>query len=103
MDSIEVGGSSNIVDHSGPEIELVFSEDEDFVSGGMVSEEPELIALIEDDSTGVNITGEIGHKIMITLDQSQQENVTDYFQYNEGSYLAGRVGTADQPDTALDE
>jgi hypothetical protein len=90
MDSIEVGGSSNIVDQVGPEIELVFSEDENFVSGGMVSEEPELIALIEDDSTGINIAGEIGHKIMMTLDQNQ-EDVTDYFQYNEGSYLAGKI------------
>lgn len=90
-DSIHVGGSSDIVDQDGPEIKIVFSEDEDFVSGGMVYEEPELIVLIKDDKTGINITGDIGHKIMLTLDQQQEEDITDYFQYSEGSYLDGKL------------
>ena len=87
---IEVGGSANLVDTQGPDIHLYFTGQEDFFSGGMVSEGPELVADIQDDKSGINITGEIGHKIMLTLDGQTTIDVTEYFQYEEGSYLGGR-------------
>jgi len=61
-----------------------------FLSGGMVSGIPELLAEIEYDSTGINLTGDIGHKLMLTLND-ETVDVTEYFNYNEGSYLKGRI------------
>ena len=90
-DNIEIGGSSDLVDIRSPEIELYFTENENFVSGGMVLEDPELVAVVRDDTSGINITGEIGHKILLTLDTENKVDVTDYFQYNEGSYLEGKL------------
>jgi hypothetical protein len=88
---IDVGGSGDISDNQGPELTLYFDGFEDFMTGGMVYEEPKLVAEVRDDKTGVNITGEIGHKIILTLDGTQKEDVTDYFKYDEGSYLEGKV------------
>ncbi|MFC1501881.1 type IX secretion system sortase PorU [bacterium] len=91
LDNIEVGGSTSLNDTEGPDIILYFSGQDDFITGGMVSEKPELIASIQDDSSGINITGEIGHKIMLTLDGSEQEDITSYFEYDEGSFLKGEL------------
>ncbi|MBN2030480.1 type IX secretion system sortase PorU [bacterium] len=88
---IEVGTSSNLIDTDGPDVHLYFTGREDFISGGMVSGEPELVADILDDKSGVNITGEIGHKMILTLDGQVKTDVTEYFQYEEGSYLGGRL------------
>jgi hypothetical protein len=90
-DNIPVGGSADLLDTRGPELDLSFSGYELFTSGGMVQENPELEARIRDDKTGINITGEIGHKIIMTLDDTQKEDITDYFQYDEGSYLQGKL------------
>ncbi len=91
QDGIEERGSINLVDREGPEIELYFQGQENFTTGEMVPEEPELVAVIQDDKTGVNITGEIGHKIELTIDENENRDLTDYFQYDEGSYLEGKL------------
>jgi len=91
LDNIEVGGSTSLNDTEGPDIILYFSGQDDFITGGMVSEKPELIASIQDDSSGINITGEIGHKIMLTLDGSEQKDITSHFEYDEGSFLKGEL------------
>ena len=90
-DDIEVGGSTNLIDTEGPDINLSFTGQENFTSGGMLSMKPELVASIKDNDSGVNITGEIGHKIILTIDGTQKEDITEYFQYNEGSYLEGML------------
>ena len=90
-DGIEVGGSGDVTDSRGPEITLFFDGLENFVTGGMVPEDPELIADIQDDSSGINITGEIGHKIILTLNNEENTDVTEYFRYDEDSYLGGKV------------
>ena len=90
-DGIKVGGSADLVDTEGPEITLFFTGQENFVSGDMVSEKPELTAVIRDDKSGVNITGELGHKIMLTVNGREKEDVTEYFQYDAGNYLEGRL------------
>ncbi|MBN1779725.1 type IX secretion system sortase PorU, partial [bacterium] len=89
--SIPVGGSSGIVDTEGPDIRIYFSEDPGFVTGGMVPSDPELVAEIGDRKTGINITGEIGHKMTLTLDDGAPEDVSAYFQYDEDSYLKGKL------------
>ena len=90
-DSVAVGGSVDLLDGQGPEMDLFFTGQEDFITGGMVPSDPELVAVIQDDKSGINITGEIGHKMMLTLDDEERRDVTDYFQYEEGSYLQGRM------------
>ncbi len=88
---IDVGTSSSLIDTEGPDVHLYFSGRENFISGGMVSEEPDLVADIQDDKSGINITGEIGHKIILTLNGQTKTDVTEYFQYEESSYLSGRL------------
>ncbi len=89
-DRIGIRGSKDLVDMEGPEILFYFDGQENFISGDMVSGNPDLIAEISDD-TGVNITGEIGHKIMLTIDETVKEDITGYFQYKEGSYSGGTL------------
>ena len=90
-DNIHVGGSSFVDDESGPEIKIYFRNYENFISGDMISGNPELIVEISDDKTGVNITGEIGHKITMNLDDTEQKDLTEFFRYDENSYLSGKI------------
>ncbi|MBN2104534.1 type IX secretion system sortase PorU [bacterium] len=90
-DDIPVGGSASISDAEGPEIFLSFTENPHFITGGIVPSDPELVAEIEDRKTGVNIAGEIGHKLTLTLDDQDQQDVSAYFQYDQDSYLKGRL------------
>jgi len=91
MDGLKIGGSASLVDTEGPLIDIAFNEMETFVSGGPVPENPELVVRIHDDKTGINITGEIGHKIVMTLNGDLREDLTHLFQYDEGSYLGGTL------------
>lgn len=91
MSGIAVGGTASLNDGTGPDIRLYFEGFDSFVSGGMVTEDPILIAAVGDDSSGINITGEIGHKMILTMDESDPLDVTRAFQYDDGSYLAGKL------------
>ena len=90
-DSIASGGSARIDDQRGPDIRLSFGERDSFLSGDMVSEDPELNAVLEDDRSGINLTGEIGHKITLALDDQPPADVSEYFRYDQGSYIKGRL------------
>jgi hypothetical protein len=90
-DSIYTGGSVLIEDHQGPDIRLTFSQRENFISGDMISGEPELAAILEDTKSGINLTGEIGHKITLAVDDRPPEDVSGFFQYDQGSYLKGKI------------
>lgn len=88
--NLVVGGSENIDDRNGPEISLGFTSLDHFISGDMVEDDADLVAVIKDDKTGVNIAGEIGHKLILTIDGSQ-EDITDQFNYDDNSYLQGKI------------
>ena len=93
-DNLRVGGTAgNVVDKTGPKIEIGFVGLDDFRSGGVVSTNPTLRAVISDSLSGVNITGEIGHKITLALDGRSDEkiDVTNLFNYDSGSYTRGAV------------
>jgi hypothetical protein len=92
-DAIAEEGSVGLVDTEGPTMVLSFSGLDNFVSGDMVGEEPELVARIEDPVSGINITGEIGHAIVLTTDSGEKQDVTELFQYDEGNYLKGSLKT----------
>ena len=88
---IPVGGSVSISDTEGPEMFFSFAENPNFITGGLIPADPELVVEIEDKKTGINITGEIGHKLMLALDDMDPQDVSAYFQYNQDSYLKGKL------------
>ncbi|MBN1347950.1 type IX secretion system sortase PorU [candidate division KSB1 bacterium] len=90
-DSLAVGGTAtNIVDKVGPEIKLGLKG---FPLGSEAITTPKAIlyAEIEDSVSGVNITGEIGHTIMVTLDNQldNKKDATEFFIFDEGSWSRG--------------
>jgi hypothetical protein len=97
---IATGGSVALEDGDGPVIELGFTGQEQFLPGGTIGGDPELAAVIEDARSGINLTGEIGHRVTLTLDGRTEEDVTDRFQYDTGSYLKGKLSV---PLTGLSE
>lgn len=92
-DNLVVGGTAtNLVDHEGPEMSLHFGEP-GFAPGDYVPVNAVLHVDITDSSSGVNTAGDIGHQIIATLDDdiNNAKDVTDFFEYNEGSYITGVV------------
>ncbi len=89
---LRVGGTAgNITDRVGPTIKIGFDGVDNFQSGDVVGDNPVLRAIISDTLSGVNITGEIGHKITLALDGRAEEkiDITDLFNYDAGSYTRG--------------
>lgn len=102
LDGISVGGTlADFDDYEGPNIVIGF-EGQDFMPGSFVPPNPVLKITISDSASGVNIAGDIGHKITMILDHAEHEKVelNDYFQYHRDSY---QVGTVSYPLTNLAE
>ncbi|MBN2414889.1 type IX secretion system sortase PorU [bacterium] len=97
---IQVGGSGGIVDTEGPELDIGFTGRVNFISGDMIVPPVELRLTIEDNKTGINLTGEIGHKIILTVDDAGERDITDYFSYDKNEYLKGTIvySLADLPE-----
>jgi len=93
LDSIFIGGTqTDFDDPEGPGITIGF-EGQNFMSGGFVPPNPVLKVTISDSLSGVNIAGDIGHKITMILDNVQDEKIelNDYFHYDRDSYLVGHI------------
>jgi hypothetical protein len=91
---LPVGGTARpIVDQAGPRIDIGFAGAEDFRSGGIVGANAVLRIVIHDSLAGVNITGEIGHKITVAIDGRHDDKIdlTDLFNYDAGSYTRGTI------------
>lgn len=94
VDYLPVGGTAlNFSDQVGPEIAIGFSGVEDFAPGGVVGLNPVLKVTIADSLSGINITGEIGHRITLALDGDTENKIdlTDLFNYDNGSFTRGVV------------
>ncbi|MFC1563937.1 type IX secretion system sortase PorU [candidate division KSB1 bacterium] len=91
LEELPVGGTAgDISDSEGPEMELYFN-DRFFVTGDLVPENSELKLKLS-DPVGINTTGEVGHKIELSFDDSPDIiNLSRYFEYNEGSYTEGEA------------
>lgn len=91
-DSLYVGGTSEIIDTEGPKI-VVGLQNQDFLNNGFVNTSSILKIDISDSISGINITGDIGHNISMIIDDNRDNkiNLTDLFQYNEGSFTNGRI------------
>jgi hypothetical protein len=92
-DSLVVSGSLSVVQDSiGPTVSL-FVDDRLFGEGlTMVPIGFTLGAEIHDEH-GINITGQLGHGIVATIDGGEiySGDVTSYFRYNQGDYQSGRL------------
>jgi hypothetical protein len=90
-DNLVTGGSAPLDDRQGPEIRIGFQGLASFMSGDMVAGDPVLSAEIADPLSGINLTGELGHKITLALDDGMPVDVGSAFNYDAGSFLKGRV------------
>lgn len=92
QDLIPVGGTSVLQDDEGPAIKIGF--DGRYIAGGdYVGEKSLLEVEIADSVSGINIAGDIGHNITMVIDGKEDEKIllTDYFNYFEGNFKAGKV------------
>lgn len=92
-DNVIIGGfgSDTTVqdDKRGPQIKL-FMNDEKFVAGGVTNANPNVYALISDES-GINTTGNgIGHD-MTVVDNNKSYSVNDYFETDLDSSSKGKL------------
>ena len=95
-DEIPISLRSSIVfDEEGPTIEIQFEGRENFVSGDPIPQNATLIATLSDSVSGINVTGEIGHKITLTLDNDIQNQIdlTSKFIYFPNSFTSGELVT----------
>lgn len=93
VDSILISGSvPSIQDSTGPEIRLL-ADSRPFSSGvTLVRSGFNLMAEIEDDH-GINITGQLGHGIVIRVDDGEvyEADATGNFSYSRGGFQAGTL------------
>ncbi|MFH2037651.1 MAG: C25 family cysteine peptidase, partial [Candidatus Zixiibacteriota bacterium] len=93
LDSIEISSEiKNSDDTLGPIIGYYFGESENFVSGDRIPSNSPLTVTLN-DTTGLNLTGNAGHRITLTIDNDLENivNLTDLFEYNPGSYTSGKL------------
>ena len=88
---IQVGGLNPNAgtDTTGPAIEL-FMNDENFISGGVTNDSPNLIVKLE-DANGINTASGIGHDLIAILDGDQANpfKLNDYYQADVDNYTKG--------------
>ncbi len=92
VDSIEVSGSNpTITDTAGPVIELRLAAGGKF-NGGLL-EAGERLTITLSDSSGINLSGEVGHGIEVGFDDEllYDMDLTDDFAYYPGSFRSGEV------------
>jgi hypothetical protein len=49
------------------------------------------VVLEVSDSSGVNLTGEIGHRLEVEIDGGMPRDLTSSFEYEQGSWMSGRA------------
>ncbi len=93
QDGIYLGGTyATMTDTKGPAIKIEFKNCH-FLENDFVPPNPVLLVTIHDSLSGINLTGEIGHKITLIIDQTEEQKIdlTPYFHYDFGSYRAGKI------------
>ena len=91
LNNLAVGGTATgLVDRDGPRIQIHFGNPS-FSSGDYTTQNPLLHVLVADSVSGVNIAGDIGHQIVMTLDDEESKNITEFFQYHSGSFTSGEL------------
>jgi hypothetical protein len=91
---VYVGGvnPNGINDDIGPDLEI-YLNDENFVSGGITDETPQLIVKVFDEN-GINAVGNgVGHDLTAILDDETSNPIVlnDYFTSDLDSYQSGQI------------
>lgn len=68
----------------------MYGSNSSFRSGDQVGRSPLLIVQLSDES-GLNLSGEVGHKITVRVDDAQSEDITQFFNYDVDSYTDGEL------------
>lgn len=89
--SISPVSGSERDDTTPPEIDI-YLDSRYWKEGEMTSSQPVLIVDISDTS-GINLSGEIGHEIRVVIDDSEEIDITEFFFYNRDSYRNGSIET----------
>jgi hypothetical protein len=93
LDSLVVAGTDTTVkDSLGPQISILFEENLKFTDGDTVKPDPTLIVYINDPQ-GINLTGELGHGITLTIDDDWEnmQDLTSNFRYDLNNYTQGSI------------
>ncbi len=89
-DLLFLGSLNRSAESSGPEIDIYFKDQENFSSGDLIQDNPTLIIELEDEN-GVNITGQVGHRMELSVDEGPVRDVSGFFKYNRDSFTRGRL------------
>ncbi len=90
MDSVAYSDQvADAVDNQPPEIDI-FLGNRAFRAGDVIGPEPLLIVDLE-DSSGLNLTGAMGHGINVSIDDSQPIDLTPFFRYELDSHQSGSL------------
>ena len=84
------GTESQVMDQDGPEILVSFKDSPNFFDGDFISNQSILLVELSDEN-GINLTGEVGHKIELIIDQNLKKDVTEFFVYEKDSYRKGKL------------
>lgn len=86
------GTDKSIRDFEGPHISIGF-KNRRFQPGDIVPENPVLEVTVCDSGCGINLTGEVGHKITLVCDDqtAQKVDLTPRFNYDQDSYVQGKI------------
>ena len=92
-DSLNIAGSDTTVnDSTGPSIDIVFTNIPGFIEGDQIPQNSEAQIIIS-DSNGINITGELGHGITLSLNDNPSStfDITSQFEYDLGDFQKGKA------------
>jgi len=89
-DFLLLESSTKNQENIGPELDIFFEDQENFRSGDMISANPILIARLSDES-GINVTGQLGHKIELRIGEDEIIDVSQSFTYDRDSFTEGFI------------
>ncbi len=92
-DSLVIGGSdTTVIDTIGPQITISFDDRESFHHQETILPNS-ILKLTLFDEHGINLTGEVGHRISLVIDQDFQNQIdlTRSFEYELGNFQKGSL------------
>ncbi len=100
LENIPLRGGVPTLDHTGPIITFETTDKRPLRNGDHLNvEEPFIIRL--SDPLGINITGEVGHEIMLTdLKSAEKKNITNKFVYDLNKIDTGTIPYELDPNTS---
>jgi hypothetical protein len=89
-DSIRFGSSVGMLQDSIPPSVKIYFDTPGFRSGDPINAQAKLYVEIA-DSNGINLTGSVGHALLVTVDEQNPIDLTSSFSYFLNSHTTGRA------------